>query len=257
MPVTINGSDGITNASWTTGTRPSNPGAGQMGFNSETNALEFYNPILDEWRPIFAGSVNATGGSISDLAVDGVQYRIHEFTSDGTFEIVDVTVSANIDIVIVGGGGCGGFAELAGGGGGGGGAGEVKIVSTQLTAGTYPVTVGNGSSSVDTNGEDSIFNNTTAIGGGFGGSNGASAGDGGSGGGMHRDDGSAGNAIGDGFGNNGGDGAFVGTFRQRGGGGGGAGAPGVTSTSQGDSPPDGGDGIDISADFTTAFGDNG
>ena len=35
MPVTINGSDGITNASWTTGTRPSNFVAGQMGYTDE------------------------------------------------------------------------------------------------------------------------------------------------------------------------------------------------------------------------------
>ena len=43
MPVTINGSDGITNASWTTGTRPSNPAAGQMGYNADISNFEIYN----------------------------------------------------------------------------------------------------------------------------------------------------------------------------------------------------------------------
>ena len=43
MPVTINGSDGITNASWTSGTRPSNPVAGQMGYNADIKSTEIYD----------------------------------------------------------------------------------------------------------------------------------------------------------------------------------------------------------------------
>jgi len=43
MPVTINGTDGITNASWTTGTRPSNPVAGQMGYNTDLGFTEVYD----------------------------------------------------------------------------------------------------------------------------------------------------------------------------------------------------------------------
>ena len=52
MPVTINGSDGITNASWTTGTRPSNPVAGQIGYNTDLGFTEVYDGNNDEWQPL-------------------------------------------------------------------------------------------------------------------------------------------------------------------------------------------------------------
>jgi len=43
MPVVISGTNGITNATWTTGTRPSAPSTGQQGYNSTLSAMEFYN----------------------------------------------------------------------------------------------------------------------------------------------------------------------------------------------------------------------
>lgn len=43
MPITLNGSNGITFPSWTTATRPSSPSAGQTGYNSTTGSLEVYN----------------------------------------------------------------------------------------------------------------------------------------------------------------------------------------------------------------------
>ena len=43
MPVVISGTNGITNATWTTATRPSAPSAGQIGYNTDTSSMEFYN----------------------------------------------------------------------------------------------------------------------------------------------------------------------------------------------------------------------
>jgi hypothetical protein len=43
MPVVISGTNGITNATWTTATRPSAPSTGQMGYNSTLGVMEFYN----------------------------------------------------------------------------------------------------------------------------------------------------------------------------------------------------------------------
>ena len=48
--------------------------------------------------------VSATGGTTTDVTVGGTDYRIHEFTSDGTFT---VTAGGDVDILLVGGGGSG------------------------------------------------------------------------------------------------------------------------------------------------------
>ena len=43
MPAIVDGSLGITNATWTTAGRPASPTAGQMGYNTTLSAPEFYN----------------------------------------------------------------------------------------------------------------------------------------------------------------------------------------------------------------------
>jgi hypothetical protein len=43
MPVVISGTNGITNATWTTAGRPSAPSTGQQGYNSTLGVMEFYN----------------------------------------------------------------------------------------------------------------------------------------------------------------------------------------------------------------------
>jgi len=42
MALTLDGSAGVTQPTWTTATRPSNPSAGQMGFNSTLGLIEVY-----------------------------------------------------------------------------------------------------------------------------------------------------------------------------------------------------------------------
>ena len=62
-------------------------------------------------------AIMATGGTENDFTSGGVDYRVHKFTSDSTFEIL--AASLNINAVIVAGGGGGGAGDQNGGGGGG------------------------------------------------------------------------------------------------------------------------------------------
>ena len=83
----------------------------------------------------------ATGGSVSNVAVGNITYRIHQFLSTGTSEFV-VTDSGSfgeIEYLIVGGGGGGGMDM-----GGGGGAGGVVAGRRKIAPGTYTITVGAG-----------------------------------------------------------------------------------------------------------------
>ena len=43
MPITINGTNGINNATWTTAGRPTSPATGQTGWNTTLNSYETYN----------------------------------------------------------------------------------------------------------------------------------------------------------------------------------------------------------------------
>jgi hypothetical protein len=42
MSIVLSGTNGITNATWTTAGRPSAPSTGQMGYNTTIGAMEFY-----------------------------------------------------------------------------------------------------------------------------------------------------------------------------------------------------------------------
>jgi hypothetical protein len=157
----------------------------------------------------------ATGGTISNCG----DYRIHTFTSDGTFTICTAPTPANnnVDYLIVAGGG-GGGAGSGGGAGGAGGFRESKNPAAPWTASplasatslpvsitAYPITVGGGGSaspsgstpSATGTGSNSVFSTITSTGGGGGGSesgcssikDGAS---GGSGGGGNYDPGNVG-----------------------------------------------------------------
>ncbi|MEY4419616.1 MAG: hypothetical protein RLZZ498_212, partial [Pseudomonadota bacterium] len=175
------------------------------------------------------GSITAAGGT-KFMFGRAVSTLANNFTLNGsvTFEL-----DTAVDYLIVAGGGGGG----GGGWGGGGGAGGFVSGSTQLSPGTYAVTVGTGGSgggvgaTASNGGNSSLGALTVAIGGGggagYGWNNGyvASGNPGGSGGGTAEDNqvtsGGAGTA---GQGNSGGGSATNGV--QAGGGGGGAGSAG-------------------------------
>ena len=151
-----------------------------------------------------------------------------------------VISGGNVEVLVVGGGGAGGCANA-----GGGGAGGVQYnAAFAVTAQAYSVTVGIGGHGVagawnnpqkGVNGDDSVFDTLTALGGGGGagfsntgdykGSNGGSGGGGGGAdGGKTRNTGGTGSQ-----GYNGGSGS-VNNSTNAGGGGGGAGAIGATAS---------------------------
>jgi hypothetical protein len=130
-----------------------------------------------------ASFVAATGGTVT---TDG-NYKVHTFTSSGTFT---VTNGGNVQYLVVGGGGGGG--SFVGGGGGAGGMLANATDDYPVTAQAYTITVGTGGSgaattdSAATAGGNSVFDTFTATGGGRGASGNTSvtaAGNGGSGGG--------------------------------------------------------------------------
>ena len=193
-----------------------------------------------------SGTVNTTavglptGGSITTSG----GFRIHTFTSSGTFGL---TYSTAVQYLVIAGGAGVGTRRHSGGGGAGGyrcsvsgetsGGGASAETAAVLSAANYTVTVGAGGASSNgpsnsnsnvQNGNNSVFGTITSLGGGFGSTYGSSAGSGGCGGGAGSESGTSfspgsgtsgqGYAGGDGQ-NNVGGGA--------GGGGGGAGAVGT------------------------------
>ena len=133
----------------------------------------------------------ATGGTITDVTIGGVPYRIHTFDSVGTSAFVVCSIGTSgglVEYLVVGGGGGGG----SGAGsyyGGGGGAGGYRTGSLTVVPTSYTITVGNKGSfplanaANGTSGTNSIFSTITSSGGG-GGSGGSAAASGGSGGGA-------------------------------------------------------------------------
>ena len=276
MPINIDGSKGIRQNTTevtkipvgTTAQRPANPEAGMMRFNTDERQVEGYNDSLDEWQPMnqLFQKLAATGGTVTDIIQDGQLFRVHAFTSDGTFEVT--AGGGEVEYLIVGGGGSGSSRYS-----GGGGAGGLILGSTTLSPGAFSVTVGAGGTRNDNTGtsaentlgdpgQDSSAFGNTAIGGGAGLpadlSDGKADQNGGSGGGG----GNGGRALnpGSGIPGQGNDGG-IGSDRIDGGGGycgggGGAGQKGEGATPN-DGPGKGGDGINLSETFGNSFGDNG
>jgi hypothetical protein len=150
-------------------------------------------------KPASAAFIQATGGTVTE---DG-NYKVHTFTGDGCFVVTcagdgSTIAPSVVDYLVVAGGAGGGFADDFNGGGAGGGAGgfrESKASSSPthtasphtgsplaatlgitVTATTYPITVGGGSSApcmtVQTQssaGSNSVFSTITSAGGGAGG----------------------------------------------------------------------------------------
>jgi hypothetical protein len=184
-------------------------------------------------------------------------YRIHTFLASGTLH---VTKPGNVEVLVVAGGGSGGSGTATWAnsheGGGGGAGGVIHIDSHPISVGSYDITIGlggigeGGFANNGHNGENSIFDSLTAIGGGKGGAASAGASGGSGGGGTYSvAAGGSGVSI---QGNNGG--SFGGGVYGYGGGGGGAGEIGDT-----DGAGQGGDGLafDISGVSTYYAGGGG
>ena len=235
-------------------------------------------------RPCFIyPTEQLVGGTITDVTIGGQAYRIHAFTAVGTNKFhVSSFSSSTIDVLLVAGGGGGGGVTGNGASGGGGAGGLVLDLNRTVTPGTtYTIVVGGGgagggNSRVNgNNGGNTTGFGLTAVGGGGGGGSsdgtswnaGSSGGSGGGGGGGDANPNGDGGASTQSGTNSGVDidagnagGASATQYGDCGGGGGGAGE--VGDTFQGDTVGNGyniqgGDGLDMSSYFTTAFGDNG
>ena len=217
---------------------------------------------VSSWRPIVASGGTVTNYTANGTnGVNGVQYRVHRFTSVGssTFNVTDFGTDGQVSYLVVGGGGGGGDRH-----GGGGGAGGVVSGSFNVSVTTYTITVGNGGQYGATieggqtpygnpagsgikGGNSSIAGVVTANGGGGGGTLegnptgvSGSVGSGGGGGGANI----AGVAATAGQGNAGGSG-----LDPAGGGGGGAGAIGANANTS-----TGGNGTDAYSSLLLAIG---
>jgi len=271
MSIKIDGSKGIRQNTTettqipvgTTAQRPASPQAGMIRFNTDIGQVEGYNDVADRWQGVneFFQQVVATGGTVTDITQNGALYRVHTFTSDGTFE---VTRGGEVEHLVVAGGG--GGASRHGGGGGAGGLvqGAISVSANQ----NYNIVVGNGgagssggSQTIGDKGQDSTTAfGLIALGGGAGAglSDFNSLQNGGSGGGS-RGNSSVSGGTGEqpssnsgGFGSDGGDTSGSG----RGGGGGGATQVGAVGSSDAGSGK-GGDGLDLTAFVGAGFGDGG
>ena len=200
-----------------------------------------YDSTSETWRVATRfGAISATGGDYTGEA-NGFYYHI--FTSSSDFVM---NTAGAVECLLIAGGGSGAAGNVAGGGGGAGGLIQ-KTVS--LTAGTYPVVIGDGGAGVATTnngntGQDSTFAGLTAKGGGYGGYNGQDGGPGGSGGGGASGSGAGcvgGAAIDEftavryqGIGSQGHSGGGGLAFTSEGAGGGGAGSPGHANRGEGE-----------------------
>ena len=242
-PTTLAGY-GITDAGAATvsTTAPSSPAAGDMWFDSTvgTNAMKVWSG--GAWDQM-SNKFSATGGTESTYSSDGVNYKVHTFTSSGTFTAGG---SGSVDVLVIGGGASGGS------GGGGGAGGYVYVVSQAVAATSYSIIIGGGASgsggSFGSNGSNSVFSTITAIGGGGGGGDpggGLSGGSGGGGGTIASGNSSGGSGTsGQGFAG----GNQSGSLQA---GGGGGGASGVGSGNSGTSAGQGGNPMTSSINGTS------
>jgi hypothetical protein len=169
------------------------------------------NTIIGTGNLIVADPLVASGGTITEVEIDGVNYRLHTFTSNGTFTVIS---GGAVDLLVVAGGGGGGSANNFNVGGGGAG-GLLEASDVAVTVQTYSVVVGAGgagagaggsSGSFGSSGENSSALSVTATGGGGGGG----ALDGGLNGGSGGGESVAGLGAGSGIVGQGNDGGLVG-----------------------------------------------
>ena len=134
---------------------------GIQKFNSTFNASDSLPEIQ---------RINASGGTVTFIQENGINYKIHTFTGSGSFIVTNKGQNPFVQYLIIGGGGAGG-----GWYGGGGGAGGYLTGTTEITEQTYSISIGNGANGQNNNIRAVNGNPTTALGftalGGGGGSN--------------------------------------------------------------------------------------
>lgn len=171
---TVNAGAGVQLPSYATANLPTGGiSAGFLAFDSTVGTVKVWNGT--KWQRIDESVVNAQGGN--EVYTFG-NFKIHKFTSSGSFSVQSTQNDAKMDFMIVGGGGGGGCSDGNCSNGGGGAGGLVYKSNVAVVKGDYPVVIGSGGSGYynqDTKGDtggDSSFFGYTALGGGGGGAGG-------------------------------------------------------------------------------------
>jgi len=177
--------------------------------NTEGQSVTFvYVDSTQGWINTMDSTSNVRGENLFIVACGGTEttsgdYKIHTFTSPGTFTVTNVGSPAGSDsvdyLVVAGGGGAAGAntGNTAAGGAGAGGfregynpgsytASPLATTALPISATSYPITVGSGGTGVGQpglapNGSNSIFSTITSAGGGGSGSKNLQSSTGGSG----------------------------------------------------------------------------
>lgn len=186
----INDTGYLKSASGTTAQRPGCASAGMTRYNTDEGYHEWYNGTFWQRVGLNARYVTATGGTITTCG----DYKIHTFTSSGTFTVTcagNPEGGSTVDYLVIGGGAGGGAGNPGETGGAGGGAGGYRESvpspaawtasplanpgnQITVTATGYPVTVGGGGNGAPgsairgTPGSPSVFSTITSAGGGGG-----------------------------------------------------------------------------------------
>ena len=246
------------NAATVATTAPSSPSTGDMWFDSTsgTTAMKVWNG--GGWDHL-SNKFSATGGTESTYTSGGVEYKLHAFTTSGTFTAES---SGTVDVLVVaGGGGTDGYHA------GGGGAGGLVQGTLSVTAQGYSITIGAGGNGGTASSAGSVGYNSTAFGitatrGGNGLRQGRTAdsdNDGGSGGGSSDGNnragtGTTGQGYAGGYKSTGGTSSPNGLYYPTSGGGGAGGVGGSDDIEAGGY---GGPGLDLSNTYGTTYGDSG
>ena len=105
--------------------------------------------------------VSATGGTVTNYTLNGINYRVHIFAGSGTLTL---TSGGTIEYLVVAGGGSGGRVNNSGNHAGGGGAGGLFAGTTNVDAQSYTITVGAGGAGRTTDGETGAKGGSSSIG---------------------------------------------------------------------------------------------
>ena len=111
---------------------------------ASSGAVYKYISAIDTNSEMHYNIVASGGNSTATVTANGATYKIHTFTSTGTFTVYGYGL---VEVLVVGGGGGGGFDV-----GGGGGAGGYVETSTFVNTGAYTITIGSGGTGSGTSG---------------------------------------------------------------------------------------------------------
>jgi len=150
MPIVIDGTNGITNASWNTSGRPASPTTGQIGFNTTTGEFEGWTGSA--WASIPMATSQGTSGQYLQSAgaaalptwatiasTAGTLVKISYLTSGTSFTTQATTTKIYVELVGGGGGGGACNSSQAGGGSAGGYAAKYFSGVSPSTAYTYAI----------------------------------------------------------------------------------------------------------------------